>query len=468
MKDIDNIPENTILVTADVVGLYPNIPHDVGLAALREALDSRESKKIPTEDLVRMAEFVLKNNYFEFNGSIKQQLSGTAIGTKFAPPYACLFMDKLETNFLKTQKLQPLVWLRYIDDVFFLWTHGEEKLTQFLEDLNAFDSNIKFTHEYNRKEIPFLDLKVGIKDGKITTNLYVKDTDRHQYLQYTSAHPHHTKRSVVFSQTLRISRLCTFERDFKSHKAEMRQWFAKRDYPQDVIDSEMNKVKFSFIDSNNRNRTNRKGIPFVVTFHPLLKCLGNILHKNFYLLQMNEEVKKVFSLRPMVSFRSARKLSSYLVRAKLYPLDRKVGSSKCNCKRCQVCNNISETNTFTCSNDGTSYKINHRFDCNEKCLIYLLTCKKCYKQYVGQTVDTFRSRWNNYRDNARKYERGQHCMQRHLFEHFNLPGHSGFLEDVIITLIDKTDPTCPTKREDYWIHTLNTKAPMGLNVEDGF
>ena len=56
-----------------------------------------------------MAEFVLKNNYFEFNGSIKQQLSGTAIGTKFAPPYACIFMDKLEINFLKTQTLQPLV-----------------------------------------------------------------------------------------------------------------------------------------------------------------------------------------------------------------------------------------------------------------------------------------------------------------------------------------------------------------------
>ena len=48
-----------------------------------------------------------------------------------------------------------------------------------------------------------------------------------------------------------------------------------------------------------------------------------------YLLNMNEEVRKTFSPGPMVSFRSARKLSSYLVRAKLYPLQRKVGSSKC-------------------------------------------------------------------------------------------------------------------------------------------
>ena len=86
-----------------------------------------------------------------------------------------------------------------------------------------------------------------------------------------------------------------------------------------------------------------------------------------------------------------------------------------------MCQSISETDTFTCSNDGTTYKINHKFDCNEICLIYLTACKKCFK-----SVDTFRSRWNNYRGNARKYERGQYCMQKDLCEHFNLPGHTSF------------------------------------------
>ena len=130
-----------------------------------------------------------------------------------------------------------------------------------------------------------------------------------------------------------------------------------------------------------------------------------------------------------------------------------------------MCQSISETDTFTCSNDGTTYKINHKFDCNEKCLIYLITCKKYFKQYVG--LDTFRSRWNNYKDNARKYERDHHCMQKHLYENFNLPGHTGFLEDVTVTLIDKIDHRNPTGREDYWIYTPKTKEPMGLNMEDG-
>ena len=67
-----------------------------------------------------MADFVLKNNYFEFNGQIKQQISGTAIGTKFVPPYACLFMDKTETDFLESQELQPLLWFRCIDDIFLI------------------------------------------------------------------------------------------------------------------------------------------------------------------------------------------------------------------------------------------------------------------------------------------------------------------------------------------------------------
>ena len=56
-----------------------------------------------------MAEFVLKNNYFEFGNKIKQQISGTAIGTKFALPYACIFMSDLATKLLEGQHLQPLV-----------------------------------------------------------------------------------------------------------------------------------------------------------------------------------------------------------------------------------------------------------------------------------------------------------------------------------------------------------------------
>ena len=69
-KNLSTIPDNAILVTVDVVGLYPSTPPGAGLRTHREALDKQGKKGIPTEDLVKMAEFVLKNKYFEFNSKI--------------------------------------------------------------------------------------------------------------------------------------------------------------------------------------------------------------------------------------------------------------------------------------------------------------------------------------------------------------------------------------------------------------
>ena len=138
IKSINNIPDDAHLVTADVVGLYRSIPYELGLKALEEALEKRDSLQISISDLVKMTKFVLQNNYFEFNVETKQQISGTAIGTKFAPPYACILMDQVESEFLKTQTHQLLVWFSYIDDIFFIWIHGQDKLEQFLDDLNKF------------------------------------------------------------------------------------------------------------------------------------------------------------------------------------------------------------------------------------------------------------------------------------------------------------------------------------------
>ena len=162
-----------------------------------------------------------------------------------------------------------------------------------------------------------------------------------------------------------------------------------------------------------------KCILLVVTYHHFLKSLSAINDTNLSIWYMNKDVKRVFTPRPMVLFRSTRKLNSYLVRAKLYPSERTLGSYKCKSKPCQACNNITEVNSFTFSNDQTNFEINHRFDCNERYLIYLIRCDECLKQYVGQTVDEFRRRWNNYKDNATKFKRGEHCIQRHLYEHFN-------------------------------------------------
>ena len=162
------------------MGLYPNIPHQALLKALRKAIDKRDNKKIPTDDLVKIEEVVLNNNIFDFNNKAFQQESGTAIGTKFATLYACIYMDETEQRFRQKQSKKPLSWLRYIDDIFFIWTHGEQELERFLKDLNNFTPNLNFTHEGRKNCIPFLDLKDKLIDGKLETELYMKPTDHHQ------------------------------------------------------------------------------------------------------------------------------------------------------------------------------------------------------------------------------------------------------------------------------------------------
>ena len=78
----------------------------------RHWIKGKHIKYLPTSKLVKMAEYVLKNNYFQFSDKVFQQTSGTAIDTKFSPLYACPFMDQVEGKFLRTQKFQSLVWFK--------------------------------------------------------------------------------------------------------------------------------------------------------------------------------------------------------------------------------------------------------------------------------------------------------------------------------------------------------------------
>ena len=207
----------------------------------------------------------------------------------------------------------------------------------------------------------------------------MKSTDRHQFLHYKSPHPDHTKHSIVYSQTLRTSKICSNKSDFLKHLASMKSSFEVRGYPNKLIEQEMEKVRF-FRNGNVLGQLDpTKGFPFVLTYHPLFKSMGKINNKNLYLLYMNSEVKKVFTPKPVISFRSARKMGSYLFRRKLYPEERTKGSFKCRSKRCEDCLNVNETFTSASTVTSETYIINHKFDCNDKCLVYLLTWNCCKK-----------------------------------------------------------------------------------------
>ena len=76
-------------------------------------------------------------------------------------------------------------------------------------------------------------------------NMYVTPTDCHQYLDYSSSHRNHIKRSIVYSQSIRARRLCSFESDFLKHCSKMKSWILRRGYSENMTDEEMKKVRFS-------------------------------------------------------------------------------------------------------------------------------------------------------------------------------------------------------------------------------
>jgi len=126
-----------------------------------------------------------------------------------------------EQQFLSTQTLQPIMWWRYIDDIFLIWTYSESELQTFFENLNQYHPTIKFTSDYSSTEAIFLDTRVYLKDGHIQTDLYTKPTDTHQYLDTRSCHPRHCKTAIPYSQALRLRRICSEEMNFKKRLKEL-------------------------------------------------------------------------------------------------------------------------------------------------------------------------------------------------------------------------------------------------------
>ena len=130
----------------------------------------------------------LKSTILNLMEKLNTKYQGLPLVQNFLLHIFPFFVEEIETNFL--------------DDVFFTWTHGKEKLEEFLKDFSNDRPNIKFTYEFNKENIPFLDLNVSFSGVQLTTDLHIKSTGKHQHLPYTSARSDHAKRSVILVKLL--------------------------------------------------------------------------------------------------------------------------------------------------------------------------------------------------------------------------------------------------------------------------
>ena len=131
-------------------------------------------------------------------------------------------MGKLEKLIIQSAPHKLVSWFRFIDDIDIKWTESEENLNRFFDHANNVHPTIKFIHEASRNNISFLDTYTTCENGIMSTDIYNKPTDKHQYLSPQSCHPNHCTKSIPYSQALRIKRICSNEQITKKRLGELK------------------------------------------------------------------------------------------------------------------------------------------------------------------------------------------------------------------------------------------------------
>ena len=489
IKKLESLPkleQNSLLCTLDMSSLYTNIPNLEGKRAVaRSLIKHRQHNGGPepsNTSICRMLDMVLTMNVFRFNGEVFLQRSGTAMGTRVAPTYANIFMSDFEDRFVYTYHKQPRLWLRFIDDIFFIWEHGELELQNFLDYLNGVHPTIKFTSEHSSEKVNFLDVwAVKREDGYLITDLYSKPTDSNNYLHYRSAHPSHCKRGIPFGQFLRLGRICTERESFVRHAIEKGKHFLRRRFPKEMIAQAFAKAlktnRRSLIDQpRDPNKEETPNI-LVTTFSPNQNILKEIVTENWDILGRSCSTRATFEKRLLTAYRRPKNLRDLLVRARLprpRPEEEEANkgdqnpSNPCLTKKCRYCPRINTSGRIKCSYTGREYVAKHNVTCKSSNLIYCLTCKKCDIQYVGQTKNRLMDRFP-----AHFYNIGHNRPNSEIGKHFNQADHNG-LDDVEIHIVDFIHAHPAGNKAKYlrdlvefnWVQRMHSNAPQGLNSMD--
>ena len=328
------------------------------------------------------------------------------MGTKMAPSFANLFLAKFERDALTNASYLPHTWLRFLDDIFVIWTEGSDKLKVFVDYLNNLHPTIKFTCSHSLINIPFLDVMVSLKDGLIETDLYTKPTDKHQYLLISSCHPTHTKRSIPYSLALRLRRICSDNDTYKQRCKELMDYLVNRGYELNFLKTQIRRA--TDISPNDALKPKPKQqtdtVPFVITYNPALPNISRIIHKHSDVLYSSDRCKNVFTNLPLVAYRRCKNISDILVRANLpEPTNTDQsrspsGSFRCNKTSCTVCPFIDDgRNQYSFYSTGQTFEIKSHITCETSNVIYMIQCTKCNLQYIGETKRRLKDRFNEHR-----------------------------------------------------------------------
>lgn len=444
------VPPNSLFFSIDINSLYTNIDTPSGLRAVQKMFRKYPDDKRPDKEVLELLEINLNRNDFEFNGEYYLQIKGTAMGKRFAPAYANIFMAIWEEEALAKCKKKPLYYLRYLDDIWGIWIGSRQELDNFINILNTHDPSIKLTYNVDKFSVDFLDTTVykGTTYNlthKLDVKVYFKSTDTHALLYKTSFHPQHTYKGLIKSQLIRFKRICTQELDFKEAVKTLFDALKNRGYSQSFL----RKCLKSFLTK--KPGTTKKIIPLITTFSTVSTILNHKFKTNFQRILEGQGFLKDHQV--ISAYRKNKSLSHFLVRAELKPVQDFV---KTNVALSNFCNKKYVKNRL----NKTIFKIPQTFNIQTSNCVYIIICKKCGKQYIGETKNSISMRMMQHRYNVRHKKEAN----TPLVKHFILHGWQSVQMSAV-----QSDPSWSDlerkKWERRWIYWLNTKEPNGLNIK---
>jgi len=347
LRDSPNMHPELYLITIDVTSLYTNIPHEEGAKWVSEFYEETyplwkdrhtNLAYLSKGTMYTLIMFILQNNVFGFNHKFYKQLTGTTMGARFSVNYANIYMHKFFKQFnQQCNFILPPGFGRFVDDIFHCWYRDLLSLKDYLDKLNGFHDSIKFEVEISSSSVHFLDTLVYIEDGVLKTKLYVKQTDKKQYLAYNSEHPNHIKKAIPYSQGLRLKRIVSDNSILDQTLEILQDKFIQRGYPKSFIREELAKLKDahrtdllqyrSASSKIQRNASFLKGKPFlplIITFFQQYESnrhtnVREIVTKHWRdFISSDEEIRKVFHCTfPQIIFTRGNTISNSLIRANL-------------------------------------------------------------------------------------------------------------------------------------------------------
>lgn len=229
--------EHWLLVAVDVNSLYTSIEQKDGLRGVERALHrNTRMKQEQIGYILEGLKMAMACNYFWHDRKYYVQTKGVAMGARYAPSVANLFMDLWEEQYIFSKNIPQIkMYKRYIDDVIILWNGTTDSLTKFLDNLNNNKYGITFTGKWSPDKIDYLDLEIFKTGEKLLTRTFFKPTDRNGYIPTASCHHPRWKTNVPKGQLLHIRRNCDKSEDFNTQADILIGKFQEKGYDKEKL-----------------------------------------------------------------------------------------------------------------------------------------------------------------------------------------------------------------------------------------